>query len=401
MATFNYIATDIKGKKTKGVREAASEAELKIILKREKLLLKKSKEVKEKDLSKKEKFKIVRPKDIAIMTRELAAMLDGGVSLLRAVTILSTQDKKPGVKKALRDIKDDISSGYPLSYALSKHSKYFDSLYVSMVKSGEASGNLDVVMDRIAGALERAEEIKGKVKGALIYPTVVLSMTMGVIFLLVAFVLPTFVEIFESTGAEIPPLTQAVMAFSLWSNKYWYLIILGVVLAVVAFRKAIKTPKGKKIWNRVQLKLPLFGNVIQKNINARFTRVMATLLESGVPILKSFEIVAEAVDNVIIGDALMKVKEEIESGETICKPLEKADIFPAMVVNMIDVGEESGNLVEMLNKVADFNERELEQAIRDMLAMFEPVVILILGVVVGTLVVAMYLPIFGLADAIA
>lgn len=400
MATFKYVAKDVKGKRLKGVRDAGGENELKAILKREKLLLIKAKELDEKR-GKKDRFKIVRPKDIAIVTRELAAMLDGGVSLLRSVTILSTQDKKPGIKKALRAIKDDITAGYPFSYALSKHPKYFDNLYISMVKSGEESGNLDVVMNRIAKSLEKAEEIKGKVKGALIYPSVVLSLTMAVIFLLVAFVLPTFVSIFEDTGAEIPPLTAAVIAFSLWSNKNWYWVIVGIVVLVFAIKKVIKTEKGKRIYNKLQMRLPLFGNVIRKAINARFTRVMATLLESGVPILKSFEIVADAVGNVVVGEAILGVKREVEAGETISKPLEKSGVFPAMVVNMIDVGEESGNLVEMLNKVADFNERELEQAIRDMLAMFEPVVILILGVVVGTLVVAMYLPIFGLADAIA
>lgn len=399
MATYKYIAKNLKGKKVRGVKNSISERELKALLKREKLLLISAKEVEEKENSK-ERFKIVKGKDIAILTRELAAMLDGGVSLLRSVTILSTQDKKPGVKKALMQIKEDISSGYPFSHALSKH-KYFDSLYVNMVKSGEESGNLDVVMERIAKALENAEEIKGKVKGALIYPTVVLSMTMGVIFLLVAFVLPTFVEIFASTGAEIPPLTAGVMAVSLFCNKYWYLIIIAIVGFIFGIKKIIKTKKGKRVFNRIQLKLPLFGPVIKKAINARFTRVLATLLESGVPILRSFEIVADSVGNEIVGDSILVVKKEIEAGESISKPLEKAGMFPAMVVNMIDVGEESGNLVEMLNKVADFNERELEQAIRDMLAMFEPIIILILGVVVGVLVVAMYLPIFGLADAIA
>lgn len=401
MYLYKYVVKDLEGKKKKGEREANSEAELRKKLKRDKLILIEANIKTEEKRGKKERFKIVTAKDVAVLTRELAAMLDGGISLLRAVTILSKQDKKPGIKRALNDIKEDIKAGYPFSHALAKHPKYFDGLYISMVRSGEAAGNLDDVMNRIANALERAEEIKAKVKGAMIYPSVVMALTLSVIFLLVAFILPTFVGIFEDTGAEIPPLTQGVMTFSLWSNKYWYIVVLVAIIVFFSIKKFIKTKRGKVIYNRIQLRVPLFGPVIRKAINARFTRVLSTLLHSGVPILKSFEIVADAVDNVVVGESLMRVKKDIESGETIARPLEREGIFPAMVVNMIDVGEESGTLVEMLEKVADFNEKELEQAIRDMLAMFEPLIILVLGIAVGVLVIAMYLPIFGLADAIA
>ncbi len=399
MPIYKYTAINRSGKKIKGIKESISEEDLKIILRREKLLLKEAIELKEKE-KKGSRFQVVKGKDVAIMTRELSAMLDGGISLLRAITILSKQDKKKGLKDSLTAIREDLIAGLPLSEALEKHPKYFNKLYINMVKSGEESGSLDIIMERLAGALERSEEIKGKVRGALIYPVVVFSLTIGIIFLLVAFVLPTFVSIFEGTGTEIPALTAAVITMSLWTNRYWYVIILGIVGVSFIFKKVIKTKKGKVAWDRLKLKLPLFSNVIKKTINARFTRIMATLLDSGVPILKSFDIVSEAVGNVVIGEAILTVKKEIEAGETIAKPLEDQGVFPDMLVNMVDVGEESGNLVGMLNKIADFNERELEEAIRDMLAMFEPIIILVLGVVVGVLIIAMYLPIFGLADAL-
>ncbi len=399
MGVYSYSAMDLKGKKIKGKMEAESKEDLKRLLRGQKLTL-----LKEKKLSEGQKkeglLNRVKTKDIAIFTRQLSTMLEGGVGLLRSFTVLEKQSEKPKLKSVVGEIRKDISAGKSLSYSLSKHPKYFDSLYVSMVKAGEASGALDTILNRIAISQEKAEEIKGKIKTALIYPSIVLVLAFSIVFLLLTFVIPNFVVLFEDTGVPMPALTVMVIGISKWFNKNWYWILLGIGIFVFLGYKYHKTTKGKRNFHRIIMRTPLFGKIFMKASIARFSRTLETLMDSGVPILTAFDIVADTVGNVIMGESIREVREKIKSGHSIAKPLEETGSFPPMVINMIDVGEESGELVKMLSKLADFNERELEETIRDSLAAFEPMVILIMALTVGIIVVAMYLPVFSLTDTI-
>jgi type IV pilus assembly protein PilC len=399
MGVYKYTAMDLKGKKISGEIDAENKEDLKRILRGKKLTL-----LKEKKVSKGKKqggvLNRVRPKDIAIFTRQLATMLEGGVGLLRCFTVLEKQCEKPKLKTSVGEIRKDISGGKSLSYSLSKHPQYFDSLYVSMVKAGEASGSLDTILNRIAQSQEKAEEIKGKIKTATIYPTIVLVLSFSIVFLLMSFVIPNFVVLFEDTGVPMPGLTVLVIGISKWFNRNWYWIIIGIIIVVFLGIKYHKTKKGKRNFHRVVMKLPLFGKIFMKASIARFSRTLETLLDSGVPILTAFDIVADTVGNILMGESIREVKEKIKSGHSIAKPLDETGSFPPMVINMIDVGEESGELVKMLSKLADFNERELEETIRDSLAAFEPLMILVMALTVGVIVVAMYLPVFSLSDTI-
>jgi type IV pilus assembly protein PilC len=399
MAEYRYTAMSLQGKKTSGKMEAENKEDLKRLLRGQKLTLLKEKKVTDKQ-GKGGILNRVTPKDIAVFTRQLSTMLEGGVGLLRSFTVLEKQCEKPKLKVVVGEIIQDISSGKSISYALSKHPQYFDSLYVSMVKAGEASGALDTILNRIAESQEKAEEIKGKIRTAMIYPSIVLVLSFTIVFLLMSFVIPNFVVLFEDTGVPMPSLTVFVIGISKWFNKNWYWILLGVgILAFIGY-KYQKTPKGKRNSHRLILRLPLFGKIFKKASVARFSRTLETLLDSGVPILSAFDIVADTVGNILMGESIREVKDKIKSGHTIAKPLEETGSFPPMVVNMIDVGEESGELVKMLSKLADFNERELEETIRDSLAAFEPMMILIMALTVGMIVVAMYLPVFSLSDTI-
>lgn len=399
MGVYKYTAIDLKGKKSSGKMEAENKEELKKILRSKKLTLLKEKKVAE---GKKSGgiLNRVKTKDIAILTRQLSTMLEGGVGLLRSFTVLEDQCEKPKLKTVVGEVRKDISGGKSLSYSLSKHPQYFNSLYVSMVKAGEASGSLDTILNRIAQSQEKAEEIRGKIKTATIYPTIVLILAFSIVFLLMSFVIPNFVVLFEDTGVPMPGLTLLVIGISKWFNHNWYWILLGIGILVFLGVKYHKTKKGKRNFHRVLKKTPLFGKIFMKASVARFSRTMETLMDSGVPILNAFDIVADTVGNVLMSESLREVKDKVKSGHSIAKPLDETGEFPPMVINMIDVGEESGELVKMLSKLADFNERELEETIRDSLAAFEPMMILAMALTVGVIVVAMYLPVFSLSDTI-
>ncbi|HAS80211.1 MAG TPA: hypothetical protein DCR90_04830 [Fusobacteriaceae bacterium] len=396
---YKYIALDSHGKKTNGEMETTSLVELKKLLRQEKLILVKAS--KKSKLSKKGgMFQRVKAKDIAVFTRGLSTMINAGVGLIRCFEILESQIQNPKLKEVVSQIKEEISSGMPLAACLSKHPKYCDKLYISMVKAGEASGMLDVVLMKIATSLEKAEEIKGKVKGAMIYPSVVFFTAMVVMFFMLAFIIPKFMLLFEGTGVEMPLLTRMVMRASEIASKYWYLFFAGVVGIFYGMKKIIGKPKGKRYFDIILLKMPLLGPFVRKTAMARFTRTMSTLLNSGVTILMSFDIAAEIVGNTLIAEAILGAKDSIRDGASIYKPLADSGQFPAMVTDMIEVGEESGQLSEILEKVADFTEMELEEAVRNLLAAFEPLIILFMAVGVGILIIAMFLPLFKMSDVV-
>ena len=403
MAEFNYVAVNKQGKREKGIIEAVDEQDLKKKLRLKGLILVNSiKSTKSQRKSKGFKFQSsVNSYDLTLITRQMATMLESGIALLRVISIIEKQAEKPKLKEMFSQIKNDVSQGQTLSSALAKNPKYFDKLYVSMVKAGEASGSLDVVLVRLAKSKEDSEELKGRVKGAMIYPVIVVAVSFIIVYGLMSFVVPRFVEMFAGAGMEMPALTQVVINISAVMAKFWHVILVAVVGGIFLLIKTIKTPKGKEKFDKFILKMPMIGSLLRKVAVARFTRTMATLLSSGVPILLAFDIASETSGNTVISKAVVLARNSIKEGNTIAKPLEQSGEFPVMVTQMIEVGEESGTITEMLNKISDFMETDIKQGIQGLVAAMEPLAIVIMAVLVGTIVIALFLPLFSISDAVA
>ena len=403
MAEFNYVAVNKQGKREKGIIEAVDEQDLKKKLRLKGLILVNSiKSTKSQRKSKGFKFQSsVNSYDLTLITRQMATMLESGIALLRVISIIEKQAEKPKLKEMFSQIKNDVSQGQTLSSALAKNPKYFDKLYVSMVKAGEASGSLDVVLVRLAKSKEDSEELKGRVKGAMIYPVIVVAVSFIIVYGLMSFVVPRFVEMFAGAGMEMPALTQVVINISAVMAKFWHVILVAVVGGIFLLIKTIKTPKGKEKFDKFILKIPMIGTLLRKVAVARFTRTMATLLSSGVPILLAFDIASETSGNTVISKAVVLARNSIKEGNTIAKPLEQSGEFPVMVTQMIEVGEESGTITEMLNKISDFMETDIKQGIQGLVAAMEPLAIVIMAVLVGTIVIALFLPLFSISDAVA
>ena len=400
MAKYVYSALNVNGQKINGEKTAKDLNELKRFLKREKMVLIKANKkgfFESFDFSKGKKIKA---KQITILTRQLATMIGSGVPLLRSISIIAGQAENERLRDVVDTIKFDLTSGISLSQSVSKFPKQFNNLFTNMVKAGEASGSLDTVLERLANSMEKAEAIKGKVKNAMVYPIVVLVIAFSILFLLLTFVIPQFVKMFNDSGIPLPLITRMVVGASDWMVANWWLVIIAIIGGIYGFKKYRGTAKGKRSLDTIALKLPLFGKLNRKVAVAKFTRTMATLLDSGVPILSAFDIVADIVGNDLIKDAVVNAKSSIKEGNTIARPLHESEQFPLMVINMIEIGEESGTLVEMLEKVANYNEREVEEEISNMLAAMEPLVILIMAIMVGTIVIALFLPMFSLSDVV-
>lgn len=406
MAIFNYVAMDKSGKKQNGKLEAKDEKALKLMLKKKGQILVSAKKVggfnlssKGKEKKKSSLFNPVNFKDISLITRQLATMLDSGIALLRAIDIIGKQMEKPKLQEVFASIKSDVSSGVSLSNALAKYPKYFDKLYISMVKAGEASGSLDIVLNRLAQSMEEAQELKGKVKGAMMYPIIVLSVSIIIVIILMVAVIPRFIEMFEGAGIPMPAFTMFVVNSSKIIASW---IGASVFVAFVAFvffmSRYIKTPKGRTQFDTVILKLPLAGGLLRKVAVARFTRTMATLLDSGVPILTSFDIASDTSGNSVISNAVVVARNSIKEGNTIAKPLEESGQFPLMVTQMIEVGEESGTITQMLGKVSDFIEQEIKEGLQQLVSAMEPLTIVFMAVVIGGIVIALFLPMLSLSD---
>ena len=403
MAEFNYVAVNKQGKREKGIIEAVDEQDLKKKLRLKGLILVNSiKSTKSQRKSKGFKFQSsVNSYDLTLITRQMATMLESGIALLRVISIIEKQAEKPKLKEMFSQIKNDVSQGQTLSSALAKNPKYFDKLYVSMVKAGEASGSLDVVLVRLAKSKEDSEELKGRVKGAMIYPVIVIVVSFTIVYGLMSFVVPRFVEMFAGAGMEMPALTQVVINISAVMAKFWHVILGAVVGGIFLLIKTVKSPKGKEKFDKFILKIPMIGTLLRKVSVARFTRTMATLLSSGVPILLAFDIASETSGNTVISKAVVLARNSIKEGNTIAKPLEQSGEFPVMVTQMIEVGEESGTITEMLNKISDFMETDIKQGIQGLVAAMEPLAIVIMAVLVGTIVIALFLPLFSISDAVA
>lgn len=340
----------------------------------------------------------VHSKDLVLFSRQLSTLVSAGVPIVQSLGILENQAENPAFKEVLAAVKSDIESGLSISDALKKHPDAFPDLYTSMVKAGELGGILDTILERLTAYMESSEQLKAKVKSAMMYPAIVLSICACVTVFLMIFVIPTFKNIFASFGAELPLPTQILIDISDKMKQFWYLIVGFPFAAKKGFDMFYKTEKGRKLVDRYVLNAPIFGIILKKVAVARFTRTLGTLIKSGVPIMQALETVAATAGNVIIADAVLLTRESIREGGHLSDPLKKSGIFPNMVTSMISVGEETGALDIMLSKIADFYDQEVDTAVKGLTSLIEPIVIVVMGIIIGTIVVAMFMPMFGLGE---
>ena len=395
MATFTYTARALNGQLKSATIEAKNRDDVVQQLRKQKLTV-----VKVDEQAKKKTGGSIKMRDIVIFTRQFATMINAGLPLVQALDILSKQSENPALKEVTRQVVFDVESGHTVADALRKHPKAFTDLYTNMVAAGEAGGILDTILLRLAVFLEKNDALVRKVKGAAIYPGVILSVAVIAIGVLLLFVIPVFKEMFASVGMALPLPTRVVIAMSEFLQSYWYLVGGSIAGAVVLGKRYYATSNGKLTIDRMLLKFPVLGDVLRKSAVSRFTRTLGTLISSGVSILEGLEITAKTAGNRVIQDAIMESRASIAGGESIAAPLQKSQVFPPMVISMIAVGEQTGGLDEMLSKIADFYDEEVDAAVSGLLAMMEPVMIVFLGVVVGGMVVSMYLPIFDMMNAV-
>lgn len=341
----------------------------------------------------------VKDKDIVVFTRQFATMIDAGLPLVQCLEILANQSDNKLLAKAIGEVRMDVEAGSTYADALRKHPKIFDDLYVNMVAAGETGGILDTILNRLAKHMEKSMKLKKQIKSAMVYPGTIVSVAVIVIVVLMVFVIPIFSKMFDDFGKALPSLTQMVIDMSYFMQRNFLYILGGVGAVVFLMKRWYKTSGGRRRIDRCMLKLPVFGDLIRKAAVAKFTRTLGTLISSGVPILEGLVIVSRTAGNKIIEEALMYSRQSISEGKTISEPLAKSKVFPSMVVQMISVGETTGALDAMLSKIADFYDDEVEAAVTGLTALLEPMLMVFLGVTIGTIVIAMYLPIFELASA--
>ena len=342
----------------------------------------------------------VKTRDIVIFTRQFATMINSGLPLVQSLDILAEQTENPALRKTISEVLYDVESGHTLADAMGKHPKIFTELFVNMVAAGEAGGILDTILLRLATFLEKNDALIRKIKGAMIYPAVIFSVAGAAILILLIFVIPTFQQMFATAGIPLPLPTRIVIGASAFLQAYWWAVGVGVIGAVLGIRAYYKTDQGQLVIDRILLSLPILGDLQRKSAVSRFTRTLGTLVSSGVSILEGLEITAKTAGNRVIHDAVMGSRASIAGGETIAGPLKESGVFPPMVVQMINVGEQTGGLDEMLSKIADFYDEEVDAAVEALLAAMEPIMIVVLGVIVGGMIVAMYLPIFDMINAV-
>jgi type IV pilus assembly protein PilC len=342
----------------------------------------------------------VKTRDIVVFTRQFATMINAGLPLVQSLTILAAQTENKTLADTTKAVVLDVESGNTLADAFSKHPKAFSALYVNMVAAGEAGGILDTILMRLATFLEKSDALIRKVKGAMVYPAVIFSVAIIAIAVLLIFVIPTFESMFASVNMELPLPTRVVIALSQILIGYWWVGLAGAGLGIFGLKRYYATAPGRLQIDSLMLKAPILGDILRKSAVSRFTRTLGTLISSGVSILDGLEITAKTAGNQVVHNAVMESRQSIAGGETIAAPLEKSKVFPPMVISMIAVGEQTGGMDEMLTKIADFYDEEVDVAVGSLLSLMEPVMIVVLGVIVGGMVVAMYLPIFDMMNAV-
>ena len=394
---FSWQGKDPRGTVLKGTVIAVNEAAVRASLRRQGLVPTKIR--RQSTLFKKSEK--ITSADIAIFSRQLATMLQAGIPLVQAFDIVATGHENPGMQKLLSAIKVDLESGTTLAESLAKHPLYFDKLFVNLVHSGEQSGALETLLDKIAVYKEKTEAIKKKIKKALTYPAAVVAVAIIVTSVLLVFVIPQFEDLFKGFGADLPAFTQFVVGISRFVRDNGMLIILGLIAAVMTFVYFKKrSRKLNEFLDRLLLKLPIIGGIMEKAAIARFTRTLSTMFAAGVPLVEAMESVAGATGNIVYEKATLEIRTEVATGQRLQRAMEATELFPNMVIQMVAVGEESGSLDEMCAKVADFYERDVDDAVDNLSALLEPAIMAILGILVGGLVIAMYLPIFKLGAVI-
>lgn len=400
MPQFQWEGRTSSGETRRGVSKASSGDALRAALRKEGVILTSMQETKEAGKQKYNPQKKIKNIEILLFTRQLSTMITSGLPLVQSLEILGNQIEDVDFRGIVKEIKEKIEGGARFADALRDYPKCFDELFINLVVAGEEGGLLDNVLQRLAIYIEKTEKLKKKVKSAMIYPVAIIVVAFVVVVVLLLFVIPVFEKMFKEMGAELPVPTQIVINLSQMMQSYWYIIIGGVVGLVLALKYYYKTEGGHRNIDRIILKLPLFGLLTIKASVARVTRTLATLLMSGVAILESMIIVAKVAGNKIVEEALMVARSRISEGRTMAEPLEQAGIFPPMVVQMVQVGESTGALDSMLNKIADFYEEDVDNMVTNLTAMMEPMIMVFLGVVLGGLIIAMYLPIFKLGQAV-
>lgn len=401
MPVYQWTGTNRAGKKVKGQMEAPDAEAVSLALRRQRIEPIKVKAA-PKDLFENVAFMQpkVKEKDIVLFTRQFATMIDAGLPLVQCLDILAGQTDNRTFKKMLKQIKADVEGGSTFADALKKHPKTFDELFVNLIAAGEVGGILDTILNRLSAYIEKAMKLKKKVKGAMVYPMVVMVIAVAVVAVLLIFVIPIFQKMFEDFGGALPAPTQLVVDMSEWFRRWVFLIFLVVIGIIIAFNRFYRTRRGRVIVDDLLLKIPVLGDLIRKVAVARFTRTLGTMIQSGVPLLDGLDIVAKTAGNKTIEAAIFKTRASIAEGRTIAEPLGESGVFPSMVVQMIAVGESTGALDSMLNKIADFYDEEVDAAVEALTSLIEPFMMVFLGGTIGGLVVAMYLPIFKIAGAV-
>ncbi len=401
MTVYLWEATSKKGEVKKGEIEAADEAAARVILRRQGF---KAMTIKKKPQDLLELIPFLQPKvkekEVVVFARIFATMINAGLPLIQCLDLLAAQEQNKTFSKIIYSLKGDIESGMSLTEALRKYPKVFDEFFVNLVAAGESGGILDVILSRLSAYMEKAMKLKSKVKGAMTYPASVLVISVGVVAVLLIKVIPVFQKMFEGMGGALPAPTQFLVDASQFAQDFFLYMIGVLAAAVYAFKRFYRTEKGTLIVDALILKAPVFGPLLKKVAVAKFSRTLSTMISSGVPILEALGIVSKTAGNRIVENALLETRKSISEGKTIAEPLMAADIFPAMVVQMISVGEATGALDEMLSKIADFYDDEVDAAVDAMTALLEPFMLVFLGGVVGGMIIAMYLPIFQMAAAV-
>jgi type IV pilus assembly protein PilC len=398
MPVYDYKGKTLGGKQVQGELKAKNKAELERFLRSNKILAT--------SISKKpSQIKIqigsgIKKVDISRFTRQFATMISAGLPMVQCLEIMATQMESPEFRRIVNEVKESVQSGSTLSEALGKHKKAFDDLYVNMVEAGEVGGALDTILVRLALYREKADRLVRKVKGALVYPIVVMVVAIGVTFAMLRFIVPVFAKMFQGLNAELPGPTKAVLGISNFLQQNNLLIVFGLISIVVAYKLIVRQPNGRMMVDTYKLKLPLLGDLIRKSSISRFTRTLATLLSSGVSILDALNITARTSGNMVLQKAIKQAMISIAEGETITAPLKDCGVFPPMVTQMISVGEKTGGLDDMLTKIADFYDEEVDAAVAALTSIIEPVIIVFMGAMIGGILIAMYLPMFDIVGKI-
>ncbi|MHB1000598.1 MAG: type II secretion system F family protein [Armatimonadota bacterium] len=402
MAKYTYTAVNTSGKTIKGALEADSQQSVLARLHEQKLHVTNVSEQKKAGSTggKAMGYKKIKLQDLVVFSRQFATMIDAGVSIVKCLDILDNQTKNPVLKPVIAQSMRDVKSGLSLTDAFGKHPNVFSKLYINMLKAAELGGILDEILDRIAGFLESEMEIRTKIKSAMTYPVIVLFFALSMVCALFTFVLPKFKEIFVAMDVEMPIYTRVLFQMSDIARAFWYIPVALIIIGIFAYRYYSKTPAGKYQIDLIKLKIPIVGDIVLKMAIGRFARTFSTLVNSGVPMMRALEIVGETAGNVVIAKAVEKSRDSVREGQKISSPLESTGMFPSMVTHMIDVGEETGRLSEMLTKVAEFYEREVDAAVKALTSLIEPMLIVFMGVIVGFIAICVMGPIFKLVSSI-